>query len=153
MKLFQALTGLLVAFAVSQSAIAQGFSTGSSPWARQPAGRYLSDYRTPGLGSSSKSAVQNASYWPERDPGFRGVERTTYRPTAEYDAYRGAYDSGYSGRCASASGFGGSPVGPVGSGNYGPLPANYYKGDGIFGKDTVYAKDQPVRNFFRYILP
>ncbi len=164
MKFSQALFGILTAVVVSHSAMAQDFATGSSPWSRPPVDRY----RAADYGSSTR----NASYWVERDaryvPSLPSVARTSYRPAIS-DGYRGAYQSQYGpGGCATAGHYGGKPVRPLagnvagypgygaypsGSANYGPLPSNYYKGDGLFGKDTVFAKDQPVRNFFRYLLP
>ena len=150
MKFSQALFGILTAVVVSHSAMAQDFATGTSPWSRPPV-----DYRAADYGRST----QNASYWVERDPRYvpslPSVARTSYRP-AIGDGYR-------AGGCGTAGHYGGRPVltgnapgygsYPSGSANYGPLPSNYYKGDGLFGKDTVFAKDQPVRNFFRYLLP
>ena len=158
MKLSQALTGILAAVVVSHSAMAQDFAIGTSPWARPSSAQY----RAADYGSSTR----NASYRVERDPRYvpslPSVARTSYRPTVGFDG--GAYQSQYgSGGCATSRYRGGSPVPPrnvagygtypSASPSYGPLPNNYYKGDGLFGKDTVFAKDQPIRNIFRYLLP
>lgn len=103
---------------------------------------------------------------------------TAYRPPYAASSYR----SCGSGHCPSAAGggyYGGGtvyrgqgPSVPTGYGrypavNYPPVaypqakqvfspyrvPEGYYRGDGIFGKDTVFAENQPVRNFFRYLMP
>ena len=122
-------------------------------------------------------APQQASYWVERDPRYRVVTgvtpatyaplryaapgpRSTYRPYA--DTYPTlpptptAYPSG------GACGMGYGPPRPPVPRSYYPssnlphsvrMPNGYYRADGIFGKDTVFADGQPVRNLFRYLLP
>lgn len=75
---------------------------------------------------------------------YRGQGPAAYSPAA----YAPSLPSGY-------GGYGGyappRPAKPA----YSPhrVPKGYYRGDGIFGKDTVFAANQPVRNFFRYIMP
>lgn len=102
---------------------------------------------------------------------------TAYRPAYASSSYPSHYGGGScsAGYCPrAASGYGGGSIyrGQGGHGrypaaNYPPatypaakpafspyrVPEGYYRGDGIFGKDTVFAENQPVRNFFRYIMP
>ena len=119
-------------------------------------------------------AVAKASYWVERDPRYQpalpSVSRTSYRPRYSVGYPLPGDDRGDDWRsygygvdrqrsCATppptayGDGYGYYAKPPVRSPNVGPLPRNYYKGDGLFGKDTVYAKDQPIRNFFRFLAP
>ena len=119
-------------------------------------------------------AAQRASYRVERDPrylqslpavpvaGFNSAGTTAFRPPAGGSGCRGG---GYPGaapvyRGQSASSF--APQLPASytspataGGGFSPyrVPAGYYRGDGLFGKDTVFAENQPVRNIFRYLLP
>lgn len=167
MKLTHALVGILSVVMLSQTVSAQDFG---SPWSR-PA-RYASDFRNPQWQPGYKNDIRNAAFWGERDPGYVSnpkVARTAYRPArpagyqgyrgpdANYSAYRAAADRrGYPVPPKAVPGYGkkkyGKNYGQYGKKNFG-FPKNYYKGDGLFGQDTVYAKDQPIRNAFRYLLP
>ena len=33
------------------------------------------------------------------------------------------------------------------------MPRGHYRGDGLYGQDTVFVEGEPVRNLFRYLLP
>lgn len=102
--------------------------------------------------------------------------RPPYAPTAACSyggcATAGLYESGNAGTVYRGQGPVGyaanvptRPSGYAGYGSYAPprpakpaysphrVPEGYYRGDGIFGKDTVFAANQPVRNFFRYLMP
>ena len=122
-------------------------------------------------------AQRGGSYWVERDPrylsalppkqsaGFGNTATTAFRPPYVPASYGGA------GCPNGGAGYGGGSVYRWQSpspGGYGPasyatqansaflqsrVPEGYYRGDGLFGADTVFAENQPVRNFFRYILP
>ncbi len=51
-----------------------------------------------------------------------------------------------------------SASGPYGYGNAAvpqtaQMPRGYYRADGFYGQDTVFAQGQPIRNFFRKLLP
>ena len=89
----------------------------------------------------------NRDYWDRyRAAGYNGENYDAYRPTAACRPvyprpdFPSQFPSGYYPNAPRAAG-------------YAPMPRNYYKGDGLFGKDTVFAKDQPIRNIFRYLLP
>jgi hypothetical protein len=112
---------------------AQGFAT--------PDRRYAPSYRV-------APPVAPASYWVERDPRYQSAlpqvrqtsyANTAYRPVAPAPncstPIRGDYSPAYGGQYRA------------------PLPRGYYKADGLFGKDTVFAESQPLRNFFRYLFP
>jgi len=152
-------TLMLVALPViAQSANGQGFN----------GNRLVS----PAYTAPADLAQRGGSYWVERDPrylsalppkqfGVGNASTTAFRPAYVGSTYGGV------GCPNAAAGYGGATYRGQSPGAYNPaayaqanaayspyrVPDGYYRGDGIFGTDTVFAENQPIRNFFRYILP
>lgn len=119
-------------------------------------------YRAP-----ANYAARPASYRVERDPRYMGSlpasrpvgyrSQTALRPHARpAPIYRGqsadyapVLPSAYRAKPYVAPGYAAQPN----PGLRYQVPDGYYRGDGLFGKDTVYAENQPVRNFFRFLAP
>lgn len=123
--------------------------------------RYAGQYDT-SLNRSGPSSP--ASYWMERDlryrPAVMNVQPASFAANAAYLPINS------SATCCGClpppatpyvgPSYARVPTGPLGygSGSVRPaLPKGYYRGDGLFGKDAVYAENQPVRNIFRYLMP
>lgn len=80
---------------------------------------------------------------------YRGQGPAAYHRPAAYSP------AAYTPTLPSSYGYGGYTPSRPAKPAYSPhrVPEGYYRGDGIFGKDTVFAANQPVRNFFRYLMP
>ena len=163
MKSLQSFFSVLLLCCLGAPCFGVDFATQASPWQSSRLDRWapnpntLGGYESFPNASRQSTAYRNALYWVERDlrytPSLPSVQRTTYRPVVDdYRTQRG-YGDGRRGACRHG-GVGSYAPGSPNPAYYGsPISEGYYKGDGLFGKDTMYARDQPVRNFFRYLMP
>ncbi len=173
-------TAVVLLSVTLRGAVAQDFGTSrwvgssSAAWQRPALPRdwrdgERADYRG-NYGPSCSSAhcrVQPTTY-PVTPALTTGYAPIAYRPgvangysapllvgqvPTPFDPYRNvAYPpSAVGSRCQPSAvpyGYGYSPA-PLAA----QLPRGYYRADGFYGQDAVFAQGQPIRNFFRKLLP
>ncbi len=163
---------------MSRGTWAQNFTT--SNWVGRPSSGSSHSHANHQMPTRPAQANRPATSWAERDPrNYRAVSNiqpasyrtpisnlgaTAYRAPAYGGCQSASYSNGFSGFPNMSSTYA-YPAAPYAAGPYATspysantgyrnsVPRGYYRGDGLFGKDTVYAKDQPLRNVFRFLLP